>query len=345
MQVRSAGAADAGAWDDFVRKQPEASPYHRFHWPTAVERAYGHRRHCLVAERQDRIVGVLPLVLIRSPFGSAQLCSLPFCDVGGSLADEASVHEQLLQAAVERATQLGATLHVRRRAAAAMDGDAAFEGKVSMRLPLPTTAAILFGDLKTKVRSQVRKAGQNGLSFRSGRDAAALADFYTVFAANMRDLGSPVHSRRWFEAVIEAYGADATIGVVNFGELAIGAGLLLTNGQSAAIPWASTLASHNRLAPNMLLYWHLLEHAIDEKHCTVFDFGRSSFGEGTYRFKKQWGAVPVPLEWFDYSATGEASRIGDRTGGARSIAAAVWKRLPLPVANLIGPWLRRFVSL
>lgn len=345
MPVRSATLADAGAWDDFVCNRPEASPYHRFRWPAAVECAYGHRRHCLLAESNGRITGVLPLVLLKPPMGRALLCSLPFCDVGGSLANDGSAHEELLRSAIGLAAQLGATLHIRRRAEAAALDERSYNGKVSMLLPLPSTAESLFSTLKSKVRSQVRKAAQNGLTFRWGRGQTELADFYRVFAANMRDLGSPVHSMAWFEAVFEAYGTDATIGVVSHCELAVGAGIVLTSGRSAAIPWASTLADYNHLSPNMLLYWSLLKHVIDQRGCAVFDFGRSTFGEGTYRFKKQWGAMPVPLEWFDYSGSGEVGVVGGNAGGARSLAASVWRRLPLPAANFLGPRLRKFIPL
>ena len=117
-----------------------------------------------------------------------------------------------------------------------------------------------------------------------------------LYVKNMRDLGSPVHAKKWFVQVLNAYKKDCVIGVVYNNNTPIGGGLVIKNNNKASIPWASTLRDYNKLAPNMLLYWSLLAHCADTG-INTFDFGRSTFEEGTFKFKKQWGAQPQLLEW------------------------------------------------
>jgi CelD/BcsL family acetyltransferase involved in cellulose biosynthesis len=161
----------------------------------------------------------------------------------------------------------------------------------------------------------------------------------------MRDLGSPPHSLHWFEAVAAAFDDDCTIGLVHHGDTVIGGGLVLTHGTLATIPWASTLRTHNRLAPNMLLYWKILARCIDQG-CTRFDFGRSTVGEGTYRFKAQWGAHAVPLRWYTLpTAAAAGTELPGQHGSLRRTAEATWRRLPLPVTVAVGGRLRKYISL
>jgi FemAB-related protein (PEP-CTERM system-associated) len=212
-----------------------------------------------------------------------------------------------------------------------------------MVLPLPGGAAALWGSFSSKLRSQVRKAEKNGLAFRWG-SGPELDAFYQVFARNMRDLGSPVHSRRWFREVLRAYGPQCRLGLVWHQDRPVGGGILLLAGASASIPWASTLREANALAPNMLLYWKFLEFTADAGYAS-FDFGRSTPGEGTYRFKAQWGAAPQPLAWSTVHLAGPEAIPSDHPGSARALAERLWNRLPLPLANLLGPVVRKYVSL
>lgn len=338
---------DSTRWDGYVRAHAGASPYHLDAWRRAVERAYGHAGCHLIAAEGERVVGLLPLFEFRVPFGGLSLVSSPFCDLGGPLADNEGIESALVAAALEQAqarnarslelrcadaVELPPGLRVVRRAA----------HKVRMVLELPDGSEALLAAFKAKLRSQVRKAEKNGCEFVRVRE---VDDFYRILSANMRDLGSPVHSRSWFAAILEHFGDDAFLGLVTHEGRPIAAGLALSVGERMTIPWASSLRAYNRLAANMLLYWNLLRHAADSGFAQ-FDFGRSSEGEGTYRFKAQWGAAPHPLHWIELAGYGEASeQSDDGPGRGRLAAEAVWRRLPLPLANLVGPRLRKYVSL
>jgi lipid II:glycine glycyltransferase (peptidoglycan interpeptide bridge formation enzyme) len=213
-----------------------------------------------------------------------------------------------------------------------------------MILDVPGDSATLLAGLRSKLRSQVKKPERDGLHARLG-GTELINDFYGVFAENMRALGSPVHSKRWIVAVVESFAGAARVGAVYTPEgIPAAAGIILLHPRTVSMPWASSLRSCNHLNPNMLLYWTFLAFAADGGFAK-FDFGRSTPGEGTYRFKEQWGAKPSPLCWQDLAAPESASTIGNLTGTGRHIAEVVWSRLPLRVTTLLGPALRRNISL
>jgi FemAB-related protein (PEP-CTERM system-associated) len=346
LQIRLADQDDYQRWNDYVRRNTEASPYHLMAWNLASEAAYKHKKFCLIAEQHDEILGVLPICLMALPLTKGSLCSLPFCDIGGCLGDNEKIKQQLVDAALELADRLKVSaLQIRSRAPATSEIDPEYTGKVSMLLPLPESSELLLASFKSKLRSQIRRAEKNGLTFRFGRKTEELDQFYQVLSSNMRDLGSPVHSIKWFESIRKQYGDDMVIGIVSKGDIPVGAGMLLFLKDIAAIPWASTLSEYNRLAPNMLLYWNLIKYATD-KRCTVFDFGRSTYGEGTFKFKKQWGASPVPLDWKNYLVDSRKSRVGKGSlQNLRRIFENVWRHLPLQLANTLGPYIRKHISL
>lgn len=353
MEIALAQDKDAGRWDEYVIGSPDASPYHLFAWKQAIESSYRQKSYYLMAlDHHDRIIGVLPSILITPPFGSATLCSLPYCDRGEALADSEDVVEQLISKAGRLRQQLGARRYEYRSTKSEKPGHGLSASccnhqKVRMILELPATSELLFSGFKSKLRSQIRKAQKNGLSITIGNQESLVSDFYGVFTINMRDLGSPVHSKQWFESIRRYYADNCIISVVSFDSLPIGAALVLINGNKATVPWASTLRQYNRLAPNMLLYWSLLEYVTDNG-CRAFDFGRSSIGEGTYRFKQQWGARPVELDWTTYpQAISKEPSDGavSKNSTLRKTAEQIWRKLPLPVTIELGSRIRKYITL
>lgn len=162
----------------------------------------------------------------------------------------------------------------------------------------------------------------------------------------MRDLGSPVHSKKLFSAIMEQYGEKARIGLTEYEGECISAGLILSTKDHTSIPWASSLRNFNHLAPNMLLYWNFLKFAADSGK-KIFDFGRSTENEGTFRFKKQWGAEPFPLTWYSFSPSTLLQSVNvahDKISG-RERVANVWKKLPISITNILGPQLRKYINL
>ena len=341
--VTISDSIDLSRWDEYVTGHPQASPYHLSAWLQAVDAAYHHRSTFLSAlDESSTIVGVLPVVQLKQPMGRDVFCSLPFCDVGACLADDNSVRNALLNEFFQRAQSSGVSrVEIREweEGREVVDGD-----KVRMMLELPATSDELLARFKSKLRSQIRKAEKNGLNFELGNSAANIDQFYAVWSRNMRDLGSPAHSRAWFQSIRECYAKNMIIGLVKKDEAVVGAGILLFCGDITTIPWASTIAAYNRLAPNMLLYWNLLKHATD-RGSVQFDFGRSTLGEGTYKFKQQWGAQPTALAWQTWSA--DRQQIVGQTGSGRirPLVESVWRQLPMSFANTLGPVIRKHITL
>jgi FemAB-related protein (PEP-CTERM system-associated) len=349
MAVRLANETDKKAWDDFVLRHRNGLAYQLYAWKEATEHAYGFQTVYSMAIEDGKVCGVLPTVDFRVPLMGRSLISLPYCDAGGILAVNENVAEELLVDARARAKAMNACLKIRStgeiKSCAVNQTD-----KVSMVLALPHRSNDLLASLKAKVRSQCQKPLRDGLTVKNGH-IELLDDFYGVFTENMRDLGSPVHARHWFEEVLSAYKDRSRVIVVDTpeGEPAA-AGLILLHPRRVSIPWASSLRRYNRLNPNMLLYWSCLAFAADNGY-PQFDFGRSTPGEGTYRFKEQWGAKPLPLYWYEpLTAKIEKTDLkrptaDGRPSSKRQLAASIWQRLPQSSTDWLGPKVRKYISL
>ena len=333
-----AADGDAAAWDAYVASDDNASAYHAWDWRQVFERAFGHTCVYLLVRSGDAVRGVLPLVFIDSLLFGRTLTSLPFLNYGGVLAADEDARLALLEAAAEQA-RLRRCRHVElRHVARLFPSLPCRQHKVAMLLRL---AGVDWSSLDRKVRNQVRKAEKSGLTMQSG--AAELLDpFYAVFARNMRDLGTPVYGRALFDQVLRTFPAGARIHVVHLGDVPVAAGFTIRSRARLEIPWASSVRDYNALCPNHLLYWSVIQHAI-ETGCEVFDFGRSTPGAGTFKFKEQWGAQPQPLHW-EYWLNGSAAVPNTSPDNPKfSLLVETWKRLPLSVATLIGPHIVRSI--
>lgn len=338
------------SWNAFIESQSQATPYHLSGWGEAVQAAYGFTPEYWVATNGGNIVAVCPTVIMRSLKGKKSMCSLPYCDLGGILAIDEMTKKAMLEQLITHSTKQGiSSVELRESYPEITQVNEAPEGeKVRMLLALPDSADALMAQFKSKLRSQIRKAEKNGLHFKviSGNKVASaeLNEFYAIIAENMRLLGSPVHSKGWYRALIAAYQDQAYIALVYTEDIAIGAALVIKTKDKAVIPWASTRAKYNRLAPNMLLYWAVLSEAANQ-HLSEFDFGRSTVGEGTFNFKKQWGCLPQKLNWqsFENGSIKPAEHIN--MSSSRALIESVWQKLPLSMTNTIGPKVRKYISL
>jgi FemAB-related protein (PEP-CTERM system-associated) len=308
-------------------------------WLDVLHRAFRHEVYALEAVDGERTRGFLPLAFVRSVLFGRFLVSLPYLNSNGVVADDDESRRQL----IDRAAALAAELRVRylelrhEQKAQHPALTRSLETKVHMRLPLPDFPGPLWERVPAKVRNQVRKGEKSGLAVARGGEEL-LPEFYSVFSRNMRDLGTPVYSAALFAAVLRQFPSDAELFVVRSGSLPVAAALLLHGPGVTEVPSASSLREYNPTCANMLLYWKLLERAV-ERGQAVFDFGRSTIDGPTYRFKRQWGAIPVPAVWQYHRPGGDAA--GDdapRPENPRyQRLIAVWRKLPVSVTRWIGP--------
>jgi FemAB-related protein (PEP-CTERM system-associated) len=305
-------------------------------WLRVLERGLQHTAYALEASENGRTTGYLPLAYVRSLLFGRFLVSLPYLNTGGVLADDDATRRKLVDGAVQLADSLKVRyLELRHESPLehpSLTGK--LTSKVHMRLALPSFAGPLWEGLPAKVRNQVRKGEKAGLKIEWG-SRELLDDFYTVFCRNMRDLGTPVYGLRFFHGILTQFGDAAELCVVRAGDEPAAAALLLHGKGVSEVPSASCRREYNAVCANMLLYWNLLDRAV-QRGQTAFDFGRSTVDAGTYKFKKQWGAEPEPATWQYYLRTGSSAEMRpDNPRYQRFIR--IWQRLPLGLTRLIGP--------
>ena len=341
MALTVSSDATETEWDAFVERHPDASGYHLWRWRRVMERAFGHQTVYLAARRDAEIVGVLPAVMIKSRLFGRSLVSLPFLNYGGVVATDADVARTLVDHSASVGAREGASHLELRHMVQRFDDLPVKRHKVAMRLRLGSNETVAWDQLDRKVRNQVKKAQKSNLTAETG-GRELLGDFYSVFAHNMRDLGTPVYGRGFFEEVFEQFPASARVFIVRLGANAVAAGIGYAFRDTLEMPWASSLKSSRPLCANVLLYWHAMLYAIADGR-TTFDFGRSTPGDGPFQFKRQWGAEPSELAW-EYRLF-KGDRMPDQSPSNLKFRAAIamWKRLPVPVATWLGPAIVRSI--
>ena len=323
----------------YVSSNPCASAYHNPAWLDVVRRAFGHETKYLVAESADGCAGVLPLVLFRSRLFGRFAVSLPFVNYGGILADSEDAARALLRRAVEETGRIDGTHLELRHARQVFPELPARRHKVAMRLELAGSADEQWQRLDRKLRNQGRKGEKSGLHVQVGQ-LELLVPFYAVFARNMRDLGTPVYSLRFFREVLATFPDQTRVFVVTHDGRPAAASIVHWHRDVIEVPWASAIREFNPLCANVLLYWRMLTYAADGGFRT-FDFGRSTPGEGTYLFKQQWGAEPSELVWEYCMADGRPVPNMSPKNPKFSLAIHAWQRLPVSVATTFGPMIVR----
>ncbi len=311
---------------------------HQQSWLGAICRGLKHKPFVLTHQTADGPVdGILPLAFIQGRLFGEFLVSLPYINTGGVWATTDHAARELVSAACQLADELDVRfLELRHEIPVAHQLlTVNREDKVHMRLDLPSSEQELDKSFKSKLRSQLKKSQEHELSIQWGQHAL-LSKFYKVFAINMRDLGTPVFSRKLFEQVLNAFPENSEVCVVSQGTRAIAAGLLIhLPGERTEVPSASSLRSYNWTGANMWMYRHMLGRAI-ERGSPIFDFGRSSEGSGTFKFKAQWGAKPYPAVWQYYVRKGKAEDLRPGNESNQKLIR-IWQKLPVALSRLIGP--------
>lgn len=336
-------------WDAFTSEARGAQLGHAAAWAGVLRDAYGLRPRYLACHSDaGALLGVLPLCEIRTLAGRRELVSLPFHDGAGVLSRCASATSALLEAALGTARERRcAALELRQVEPLAELPPPISRGssrRVGLVLALQDDEAAQWSAIGAKVRNQVRKAEKEGLELATWSPAELLDGFYECFAINMRDLGSPVHAKRFYREAARRFGERLRFIVAADGRRAVGGLVAIHTGDRVTVTWASTLRSERRRCPNNLIYWEALRWALalGARH---FDFGRSPVGGGTYRFKRGWGAEEHPLAWVRLAPQGAPLPLG-APGESRALArlSSLWTRLPLAWTRRLGPVLRRHLA-
>ena len=332
--------ADHEAWDRFVRAAPDATFFHLSGWRRVIERVCGHRAHYLCARRDGEITGVLPLAEIKSRLFGHSLISTPFCVYGGAVAATPEERAALETHACGLAERLRVDyLELRNLAPSAGE----WGGKdlyVTFRKRIATDDEANLKAVPRKQRAMIRKGIDAGLESRVDRDVDR---FYDMYAESVRNLGTPVLAKRFFAALLEEFGEAADILTVTSNGTPVSSVLSFYFRDEVLPYYGGGTADARDLKANDFMYWELMRHAT-KRGVTLFDFGRSKLGTGSYSFKTHWGFEPQTLK-YQYHLV-RAKNVPDLSPMNPKYRAmiATWKRLPVPLTRVLGPLVARYLG-
>jgi FemAB-related protein (PEP-CTERM system-associated) len=326
------------AWDAFALASAGASFFHLSGWKQAIESALGHRCPYLMAIEQERVVGILPLAHLRSRLFGSALISTAFCVYGGPVAVDARAAAALDAAARHLAQELGvAYLEYRSQAASGRDWPAQSGLYATFRKRLAGDADALFAQIPRKRRAELRKALASELVVERTED---LDGFHRLYAWNMHRHGTPAQPLAWFRALQRSFGAACDCTLVRRGRTPV-SGVLTFRFRDSVLPYYAGASDAARsLHANDLMYWDLMRGTC-ERGGGVLDFGRSKAGTGAYDYKRSWGFEPEPLHYEYLLLRGRAVPQVNPLNPKYRLLVSLWKRLPLALANLIGPPIAR----
>ena len=331
----------ASQWDSFVQQQRGWTPFHLSRWSSIIQSVLGHECEQLAAlDERGNIEAVLPLVHVNSVLFGRFLMSMPFVNYGGPLGSAGAV-AQVVNKGVQIAVDQHADLfELRSRHEHDLDLNVSHR-KITVMTDLPVGDVDgLWKALRAKLRSQIRRPMKEGIDVRFGHDQ--LGPFYQVLAEHMRDLGTPVHSRAFFEAIASAFSEDeAWFGCAYLRDIPVACGLGFAWNGEFEMTWASSLIRYNSVAPNMLLYWRFIERAC-QRRLTAFNFGRCTPNTPTHRFKKQWNSRDESLWWYYFSNSTTASTPSP-DDSRYSWGPRIWRRLPVALTSFLGPRIVRYI--
>ena len=327
------------AWDAFVDAHPDGTFFHLSAWRRAIRTGFGHRCHFLAARRGGEIVGVLPLVLVRSPLFGNALISTGFCVEGGPLALDDTALQALLAAAEKMVEKTGADRIEFRAPAPDREGwveaSGTYVGFARDLLPDPDAN---LARLRRKQRAMVRKGLGFGLSAVIERSADR---FFDTYAASVHRLGTPVFARRYFRALLETFGDACDVLTIEHEGQAVASVLSFYYRDTVLPYYGGSLPEARNLAANDVMYHELMRHAVVERGASRFDFGRSKTGTGAYDFKRHWGFEPRPLSYgFWLPEGGPPPEINPLNPKYRLFIKA-WQSLPLWASKMVGPLIAR----
>jgi len=327
--------SNAPDWQSFFNKNPKTNIFHSPNWGLVMQQAYQNQPIYITARREKEISGILQIVSQKSRIFGAHLCSLPYFDTSGIVAKDEYSHDEIVKAAYQILVDERADWLELRHDEPNINHIPNRQDKVTMHLFLPSEAAELWDKFNPKVRNQIRKAQKAGLKVKTG-GKELLKNFYQVYTRNMRDLGSPPHSVKFYNLITELFPDKIRLYIVYLNSQPIAASFTLTDKQAMRVPWAGSDWRYRKLNANMLLYWEMLAEGC-RLGLSYFDFGRSTRDSGTYTFKKQWGALEVPLFWNYLLPEGRSPPELRPDNPKYHFAVSCWKKMPVWLSRYLGP--------
>lgn len=344
VDVRHADLGDANELarlDAWVIAHESGLPFHRPKWLKAIEAGTGQAAHCLIAEGADEIAAILPFHLIHSPLFGRALVSSGFAVGGGILSDSRTATRRLAAAICNLAEQWSCpTVELRGGALPGGNWIEKRDAHANFLKALQADDEAELLAIPRKQRAEVRKGLENALTIETGRGQRDLDWHYAIYAESVRNLGTPVFPRSLMASVLAAFSDEADILTVLHEGRPVASALSLYHSGTVMPYWGGGVWDARRLRANDVMYYALMNHA-RARGCTHFDFGRSKTGSGACHFKKNWGFVPQPMAYAVHTADGQEPRDVDPNSPKYKTQIALWQKLPLSMANRLGPWIAK----
>ncbi|MGH7119427.1 MAG: FemAB family XrtA/PEP-CTERM system-associated protein [Acetobacteraceae bacterium] len=338
VRCRALDEPTESAWDAFVYARPDGTFFHRAAWRHVIARAFAHQACYLLAEQDGAITGVLPLVHVKTRLFGNGLVSVPFCVYGGPLAADDETAQVLAREAAQLMLKSGAQFCEFRFLHSSGSGwpesGTLYE---TFRKRLPATEEAVLQSIPRKQRAVVRKGITSGLRARVDREADR---FFGLYAESVHNLGTPVFPRRYFRLLLDLFVESAEVLTVEDSGRAVSAVLCFRFRDEILPYYAGGGRDARGRGGHDFMYWEVMRRAV-ARGLDLFDFGRSKIGTGAHAFKKNWGFQPAPLHYRHFLAPGARMPENNPLNPKYRLLIAAWKKMPLPLANLIGPHLVR----
>jgi FemAB-related protein (PEP-CTERM system-associated) len=330
-----------GRWDTFVRACPDATFFHLSGWQKVIEGSFGIKTWFYYVQQDGQILGVLPLAEVKSRLFGHSLGAMPFCVYGGPAAPNDAARKMLDEAAHELAQQLGVGHLEYRGMQRFHPDDASWHTKelyVTFRKEITGDDEANMNAIPRKQRAMVRKGIKLGLRGEVDNNVDRM---FEAYARSVHRLGTPVFPKKYFAMLQEVFGDECEVRSIVTEDNRLVAAVLSFFWRDEVVPYyggGTDLA--REVAGNDFMYWNLMQAAA-ARGCRLFDFGRSKLGTGAYDFKKNWGftAQHLPYEYKLYGAS--ALPDNNPLNPKYQLFIKMWKKLPLPVANFMGPYIVR----
>jgi len=313
-----------------------------------VERVWGHQSHSIYAEKDNRVVGVAPLFQVaNSPFGArfgSRLVSTPNAVYGGVAADDEDVRAELIGAAKSLAESLQVDYLELRDAREPPLPALGFRRQnlyVTFDHPITPDEDALMKSFPRDVRRMIRQGLKHRLSAQLGREEL-LDDFYEVYAASVRRLGTPVFPKRLFAEFLRDFADASDILVIRQAGRVAGAVMSFYFRGAVAPYYGGAYPEFHGAGVNNFMYWELMRSAARRGY-SRFDFGRSKHGSGSYEFKRGWGMAETALPYRFLLVRADRMPNLNPMNPKLKLLIETWKRLPLSFTKLIGPMVVRYL--
>jgi FemAB-related protein (PEP-CTERM system-associated) len=336
MVIRTLENIDEARWDSFVRKTDSSTFFHQVGWKKVIEKTFGHKSHYLFAEEDGEITGILPLFIVDSIFFGKRLISSPYSPYCGCCASRKDIRGALTERVVELSKEYKAKyLELRNREM--IPGMPANTKHVTMVLNLTGGEEAVWPNLRKGMKACVNKGAKKG--FNITLDSHDIKGFYSLYCRRMHELGTPVHTFSFFRNILDIF-SDSTVATIDYKGEILASQILLYFKDTVIYGWGASSNRYSEWHPVHTLLWKVIQDCI-AKGYIYLDLGRSTQDSGTYNFKKWWGAEPRPL-YYQYSFVKEQEIPFVHPSNSKyGIAIKIWQTLPLPIANWLGPIVRK----